>query len=112
GQGVAVGVGRLLSRRGSDASGADAVATHDDRLRLTALVEIRGAERDRVFGTQLEDVADLDDPFHGERLAALRARLARLDRVQIDEARVEIPAGNDAAQLEPLAVDHPHRRPT
>src|SRR3989449_10901019 len=70
----------------------------------TTLFRSRGAERHRVLGAQLEDVADLDHPFHGERLAALRARFARLYRVKIHEPRVEIPARDDAAEMEPLAV--------
>src|SRR5262249_61093652 len=46
----------------------------------------------------------LDHPLPGDQLAALRHRHARLDRVQFDEARVEVTARNDTAQMEPVAV--------
>src|SRR5262249_48521606 len=95
-----------------DSGRTDPVAAHDDRLLLAGLVEIRGAEGDGVFGAQLEDVADLDHPFHGERLAALRACFARLYRVKIHEPRLEIPARDDAAEMDPLAVGADDVRPT
>src|SRR5439155_1025676 len=49
-------------------------------------------------------VADLDDLLDAEWLAALDARLAGGDGVEVGEPAVEVTAGADAAQVETLAV--------
>src|SRR5207247_1688254 len=91
-------------RGGGDPGRTDAVAPHDDRLLAPRLVEIRRPERRRVLRAELEDVADLDDLLDAEWLAALDARLAGGDGVEVGEPAVEVTAGADAAQVEPLAV--------
>src|SRR5579863_9147501 len=94
----------LLHRCGDDTRNADAVATHDERLLLAALVEEARAERDRVTGSELEDVADLDRRLEAERTAADRAAVAFLRLADVGEAGLEVAAVLDAAEVPPAAV--------
>src|SRR6185436_14114385 len=93
----AVSVRQLLDGRGRDARGADAVAAHHDRALLAGLIEVLRSERLREPRPELEDIADLDDALDRERRAALRTRFARLRRVEVGEATLEVAAGRDPA---------------
>ena len=88
----------LLDRGGRDAGRADAVAAHHDRALLARLVQVGRAERLRVAGAELEDVADLDRGLDLDR-AAERAAIAGLDRADVGERGLEVPAGLHAAQV-------------
>ena len=91
-------VGELLDRRGDDPRRADPVAAHHDRVRGAGLVEVGRAERLRVAGAELEDVADLDRGLDLDRAAAGRG-VAGLDRADVGLVEVEVAAGAHAAQV-------------
>ena len=91
-------VGALLDRRGDDARRADPVAAHHDRPLLAVVVEVGGAERLRVAGAELEDVADLDRGLDLDRVAA-GDRSPGLDRADVELLEGEVAAGLDADQV-------------
>ena len=98
GQTMPLLVGALLDRGGDDPRRADPVAAHHDRLLLAVLVEVGGAERLRVAGAELEDVADLDRRLDLDRAAA-GGGVAGLDRAHVELLELEVAAGLDAAQV-------------
>ena len=80
-------------------AGPDAVAAADERLLLAVLVEEGRAERLRVARPELEDVPDLDRRLEAQRAAAVRARVALARLAEVGEARLEVAAVLDAAQV-------------
>ena len=91
-------VGALLDRGRRDPRRPDPVAAHHDRPLLAVLVEVGGAERLRVAGAELEDVADLDRRLDLDRAAA-GGRVAGLDRAHVHLVGLEVAGGVDAAQV-------------
>ena len=65
----------LLDGGGDHARDADAVAAHEHHLRLLRLVQVVCLERLRIFGPELERVADLDALEELHLAAAARARV-------------------------------------
>ena len=88
----------LLDRGGDDPRRADPVAAHHDRPLRPVLVEVGGAERLRVAGAELEDVADLDRRLDLDRAAA-GGGVAGLDRAHVELLELEVAAGLDPAQV-------------
>ena len=64
----------------------------------------RRVERHRVARAELEDVADLDRGLEAQRAAAVEARVALLRLAEVGEARLEVAAVLDAAQVPAGAV--------
>src|SRR5262249_35664005 len=100
----AVLVVALLADRRPRARQADGVTTHDERVLPPVLVEIGRTERLRVEGSELEDVPDLDRGLDLERAAALGARVSLLCLPNVEERRVVVPPGLDAAEMPAVLV--------
>src|SRR5205085_11599962 len=83
---------------------ADSVTAHDERLLPPVLVQKRRAERLRVEGAELEDVADLDRGLDAERSAALGAGVAVLRLADVGEGRLVVTARLDAAEVPAVLV--------
>src|SRR5205085_4751549 len=81
-----------------DAGRPDPVAPHDCRPFAARLVEVCGAQRLRVAGAELEDVADLDRALDLDRVPA-RRDIARLDRADIELLVGEVAPGAHADQV-------------
>ena len=85
-------------------TGPDAVAAAEQRLLLAVLVEERRAERRRVEGAEIEDVADLDRRLEDERATAQPATVTFARLAQIGEPRLVVAARFDTAQVPPVVV--------
>src|SRR6185436_178265 len=92
-------VGELLDCGGHGPRRADAVRAHPDELLLAVLVEVARAERLRVAGAELEDVAHLDRRLDADR-AARRVAIAGLDPPQVAPVGLEVAARLDAGEVE------------
>src|SRR3954452_15328696 len=108
---AAVLVERLLDRGGGDASRADAVAPHHDRLLDAVLVEVHRAHGFAEARAELEDVADLDHGLDREHAVAHRAAISVLDLVEVGELSLEVAWRLDAGEMPPGAVGTRHPRP-
>ena len=81
----AVIVVAFLADRSAKPSDADAVAAHNRIFRLSVRIKIGHAHRFRIFGSELEDVPDLDSLLNGNhRFSAGRAYRARVNLRNID----------------------------
>ena len=100
-------VGELLDRGGRDARRAEAVGAHPDQLLLAGLVEVGGAQRLRVAGAELEDVADLDRRLDPDRSRRRPCRPVD-DGPDVDALEREVAARLDAAQVRvgPVGAGH------
>src|SRR5205823_7399276 len=78
----------LLDRGRDGASDAEAVATHDHELALSAFVEVRAVHRLRIFRTELEDVTNFDPAVDLQRSAAARTGVAGEDGREIPILRL------------------------
>ena len=94
----------LLDRGGEHPARPDPVGAHHDRLLDAVLVQVPGAERLRVAGAELEDVADLDRRLEAEPAAANRARVALLRLPDVGELGLVVTARLDAAEVPAGAV--------
>src|SRR5207249_3695037 len=80
------------------------VRAHDQRALLAVLVEKRRVERLGVVRLELEDVAELDRRLELERAAALGAAVAFARLAQVGEARLEVTARLNPAEVVVVAV--------
>jgi hypothetical protein len=99
-------VGVLLDGRGDDPRRTDPVGAHPHRALDAGLVEVAGAERLRVAGAELEDVADLDRRLDLERGAV--DGVARHHLAHVGDSEREVAAGDDPAQVRVGAVGTGH----
>ena len=95
----------LLDGRRYRPADADSVAAHDQGALLSLVVEDGRRHRLRIFGAELEDMADLDPPPALQVSAAARAGVAANRLAQVGESRNgEVPAVVDAGVVSILFV--------
>src|SRR5579862_689673 len=94
----------LLDDRGDHATRPDSVATHDQQLLRSVLVEKRRPERGGIARAQLEDVAELDRRLDDQAPAAVRAAVVLLRRANVGELGLVVPSRLDASKVPAVAI--------
>src|ERR671935_79336 len=89
----------LLDDCRHDAARTDPVAPHHDRPLLPVLVEEHRAERLREPRPELEDVPNLERDLEPQGTAAVGTPVALAHLADVDEARLVVAPGLDAAQV-------------
>src|SRR5712691_1258126 len=100
----AVRIVALLDGGRGDACGTYAVGAHDDGFLLPRLVQVHGVEPLRVLGSELEDIAHLDDALDLQGLATSGTALAGQGHLEIGPVAAEVLAGSHPDEMEPVTV--------